>query len=315
MAGILDKKQRFIDTEITAEGRRQIAAGELSIKYASFTDGHTFYVSGANSAAESAQERLYFEATSRLQDQIIVETDGFTQRTGVFVANEYDADGNLSGSLTMVGGKVYTTASMVMSGSLVISASENIASSSHNFFTQQYILGTRDIFDLSLEKKFEISFSLSAESPIGQNEMQVAHVNDLTPMLFDGRFDDLMTFKYLPPTFRESAKSPTDTSTLLGNYPDLNEPAFENFDDLLDSLVNYESATITFDETSRENNIIGQIFEASWDGVEKPDVLNFGAFISDTALEGVAQVFFVGKFNRDGNGQLTFSNIFTLVFE
>ena len=76
MAGILDKKQRFIDTEITAEGRRQIAAGELSIKYASFTDGHTFYVSGANSAAESAQERLYFEATSRLQDQIIVETDG-----------------------------------------------------------------------------------------------------------------------------------------------------------------------------------------------------------------------------------------------
>ena len=31
MSGILDSKQRFVDTVITAEGRRQLASGEFKL--------------------------------------------------------------------------------------------------------------------------------------------------------------------------------------------------------------------------------------------------------------------------------------------
>ena len=43
MAGILDKKTRFIDYVITQEGKRQLASGKLRAEYASVTDMHTFY--------------------------------------------------------------------------------------------------------------------------------------------------------------------------------------------------------------------------------------------------------------------------------
>ena len=43
MAGILDKKTRFIDFVVTQEGKRQIASGELKAEYASVTDMHAFY--------------------------------------------------------------------------------------------------------------------------------------------------------------------------------------------------------------------------------------------------------------------------------
>ena len=43
MAGILDNKNRIMDTIITTSGRRQISSGRLRVEYASFTDGGTFY--------------------------------------------------------------------------------------------------------------------------------------------------------------------------------------------------------------------------------------------------------------------------------
>ena len=43
MAGILDKKTRFIDYVITQEGKRQLASGMLRATYASVNDMHTFY--------------------------------------------------------------------------------------------------------------------------------------------------------------------------------------------------------------------------------------------------------------------------------
>ena len=55
MAGILNAKHRVIDAIITQEGRRQVAAGDLQIKYVTFTDRHTFYESsGSNNVAADA---------------------------------------------------------------------------------------------------------------------------------------------------------------------------------------------------------------------------------------------------------------------
>ena len=75
MAGILDVKSRVMDTLVTAEGRRQIATGELRIHFASFTDRHMFYASGSNSVFEDPTSRIYFEAYSDDNDKIIIETD------------------------------------------------------------------------------------------------------------------------------------------------------------------------------------------------------------------------------------------------
>ena len=47
------------------EGRRQAAYGQLRIKFATFTDHHTFYQStGSHNVAIDASDRLFFEATN-----------------------------------------------------------------------------------------------------------------------------------------------------------------------------------------------------------------------------------------------------------
>ena len=75
MAGILDGKERILDTFITNEGRRQLAKGEIQIQFASFTDGHTFYQGSVTEGSENPDARIFLEAASRRQDQITFETD------------------------------------------------------------------------------------------------------------------------------------------------------------------------------------------------------------------------------------------------
>ena len=43
MAGILDNKERIIDSIVTLEGRRQVIGGKLKVEFASFSDRYTFY--------------------------------------------------------------------------------------------------------------------------------------------------------------------------------------------------------------------------------------------------------------------------------
>jgi len=75
MAGILDNKKRIMDTIVTQEGRRQLASGNFQIKYASFTDGSTFYEGDVNEGCTDATKRISFEAVNKYQDNIVFETD------------------------------------------------------------------------------------------------------------------------------------------------------------------------------------------------------------------------------------------------
>ena len=75
MAGILDKKSRIIDAVLTTEGRRQLGEGTLSVSYATFTDGEVFYVPSSEYGHEDPTARLYIEACSLPQDQIIFEAN------------------------------------------------------------------------------------------------------------------------------------------------------------------------------------------------------------------------------------------------
>ena len=76
MAGILNKKERMLDVIVTSEGKRQATQGQLKIAFASFTDMHTFYQgSGSFDVAETADTRLFFEATNRVQDVVVPELE------------------------------------------------------------------------------------------------------------------------------------------------------------------------------------------------------------------------------------------------
>jgi hypothetical protein len=72
--------------------------------------------------------------------------------------------------------------------------------------------------------------------------------------------------------------------------------------------------TIQFLETSRENNLFCQFFEAATDQIIKLDVIDFGDFPA-TETSGARHVFFIGKVFTDGYNITTFVNMFVLVFE
>ena len=102
MAGILNNKERIMDFLVTKEGRRQAASGQLMIRYATFTDHHTFYrASGSNGVAEDATDRIYFEATSRYQDVVVPELEpGTTSISRPFRTEDFSISGKTIASGT-----------------------------------------------------------------------------------------------------------------------------------------------------------------------------------------------------------------------
>ena len=73
MAGILNKKTRFIDLAITNEGKRQLAAGMLIPEYASATDMHTFYEKSEK--YDDVRKRLMFQVMEKPENKIVLEVD------------------------------------------------------------------------------------------------------------------------------------------------------------------------------------------------------------------------------------------------
>ena len=118
---------------------------------------------------------------------------------------------------------------------------------------------------------------------------------------------------YLPPV--NTSEDITGTKPLLGDYPNLGQESLLKFDDLLKELKGKEKETITFYETSLENNLIGQFFEIGQNSFKKLDVIDFGEFVTEDEEFPEKHVFFVGKVYPDSKDSYTFVNMFTLVFE
>ena len=64
MSGILNNKQRFVDTVITQEGRRQLASGEFKVEFATFSDLGAFYGKHPDSGSIDMSTQLQLEAPS-----------------------------------------------------------------------------------------------------------------------------------------------------------------------------------------------------------------------------------------------------------
>lgn len=329
MSGILDSKQRIMDTIVTLEGRRQIADGKLKIEYVSFTDGMAFYSADMVSGSTDASSRLYFEQSHLPQDQITFEADDSGKLKPFKNSQSIEVFGGkiISPTVTfgeITGGGTTKNYTIVSGGEFVSSASTLVSSSIQNF-QNLYLIGTNDALFLE-DENFEVSpkfqeFVINDYGPL-KPASYIKSLNKMPSIFEDKHFSNVINFKYLPPINKVSdknvdkSKAESTTSYQIGNYARLGlYDEYTNFDlekDLSKSEKAGYKKTFRFEPTSFKNMLVSQIFELSEDELRKLDVLEYGSY----KYEGVdKQVYFVGRVLVDDYGTNTFVKLFTLVFE
>jgi hypothetical protein len=339
--GILDSKTRILDTIITLQGRQQIASGKLKAEFYSFSDVGAFYVQDTSvSAALDGTKRLYLEANSLPQDGITFESDDSGKLVNFKASNILVRNGKIltevtsSSELSGTYGRVFTP----VQDNVFSSMSDELLSSSLDSYAKNYIIGSPDVFDEDANEFIlsngSISFTISNTSPIPPTETQTVNIDQVDGLFVDSKLSHLPNFQYLPPI---NKYRPGDTTvSLLGNYANLNQKRQLTFDDVENSVKNFVekgySSEIVFEETSKTNNVICQIFEMGNGEIVKLDVIDFGLFNTagqDITLKerirqqkdprknpiGSKHVFFVGKIFTDQYGVNKFITLFTLIFE
>lgn len=311
MAGILDNKSRMIDTIITQEGRRQIAAGDLRISFVSFTDADTFYEGDVLSGSSDPSDRIFLEASNMPHDQITFEADD----SGKLMPFR-------GAGLDVIDGKVLSGSSdrflEVVTGSQFASTADLLLDASVDNFKKLYAIRNDDVLfgadDEFLVDLTDVRFTITDTLPFKEGQLNRAKVDRIESLFQDRRLSHLPNFKYLPPVNRTTRATPGGTP--LGSYPPIGQRTTEyTYDDLVADLGARESRTIEFSHTSTPNNIFAQMFEKRQDGLRKLDVIDFGEVATDDPQFPTKHIFFVGKVYVDGFGAQTFVNIFTLVFE
>lgn len=335
MSGILDNKSRVLDTVITTEGRRQLSAGGIDIKYVTFTDGTAFYKADLVSGSQDATKRIYLEACQLPQDDITFQADD---------------DGNLqtfrnSDGIQVTGGRILTYSFSATSGSVITGSTQQVSTLVGDGFTQaaDALLGSSiDNFRkmrliATKDKIFEddgfglgpdqVTFSISNDRPISNPNQYMTHVSALDSIFSDPRFSHLPNFKYLPPVnkVRDASVDMSDPRVLKRHALATYQPwgrthvAGLSYKQVAEELRYYQNLgymqTISFDPTSRDNRLVGQFFEKNFNSLRKLDVIDFGTHQTGNPNAPVSQIFFVGKVEVDGKGTDTFIHLFTMVFE
>lgn len=316
MAGILNQKERILDTILTIEGRKQIAQGTLKAEFVSFTDGGTIYkLDTIVSGGPDVTDRIQLEATSLPQDTIAIEADDSGRLTGF----------PISGSARFVirSGQILSASSenetSPVTGSQFASLAGTLLSSSIDNFKKLYILQSPDPID-NKERQFLIGpkdkqFVITPSRPYGTASITSARVDHVESFFQDKRLSHLPNYQFLPPV--NKARLGENTRTALGEYVNLNQEPILTFDDVKTEVSGFEqqgfAETFRFTETSRQSNVFGQFFELSAGQMVKLDIIDFGAFIDEN--RSTKHVFFAGKVYEDGMGSNTFVNLFTIIFE
>jgi len=347
MSGILDNKSRVIDAILTFEGRRQMAAGNFSVKYATFSDKNLVYQSDLEEGHVDPTTKIYLESFNSPCDEIIFVADDSGNLTPFRQHSEFGHEtivGNITSSLSwnsFVGGKIQSRLQIYYShkdvsgsnfseeplyGANFASQIEGLLTSSIDNFSSLQSIGSID--PLFQDENFaisnnEIKFNIL---PSVENISMTSptSVNTIDSLFSDKRLRNLDNFKYLPPIKKTNSVDKTDINLLisknllLGNYPPWGPTEKLSFQDIMSELSNYEdnSSVLSFDPTSKDNDIIAQFFEITNNAARKLDVIDYGQ-ISDNlsnSLSSQYHVFFIGKVVVDATGADCFINLFTLLF-
>ena len=309
MAGILDKKTRFMDTILTDQGRHELAKNELTFSFVSFSDLSTFYESSVvdPKVSEDSTDRIMLEAFSRPQDLIVPEFDN--DQSLFFPAGDFNIT---AGELVSVSG----SRGVLKGEALVISSSLAIGNTLESF-KEQKPLRTRNVIGRTSDFKLSSNsreFVVSEAGPISYNKQRTKRLSNVESLWQDKKLTHVDNFKFLPPVNK-------GTTRKLAEYTRLEQPEPLTFSDLQDSLgVNSKFtptyvADIDFEKTSIDNNLICQVWEVSSSSLTKLRVIDFGEFEDSDPFSPGKHVFFVGKLKGDDSGQNTFLNMFTVVFD
>jgi hypothetical protein len=304
MAGILNNKERILDSIITLEGRRQIVGGKLKIEFASFSDKFTFYEADVVSGSSDASERVFFEAVSLPQDQVTFEADD-SGRLLSFEGRNFTK---------VVNGKPVVSGSFLIDKTQFASTAESLLNGSFNNFCGLRPIGSKEFF--RDDKNFlinpnNIRFKITDERPLRSSDIQSISLDKAESFFQDKRLSHIKNFKFLPPKNKPTPIDPE--GSIIGEFRPLSQPEIMSIDELLEGLKIKDFEIIYFSETSRFNNIFCQFFEITGNDIKKLDVIDFGSFPSENGEN--FHVFFVGKIYVDQLGRSTFINLFTLIFE
>jgi len=337
--GFLDSRTRILDTIITLQGRGQIAAGKLKAEFYSFTDQGAFYTQDTSvSAALDGTRRIYLEASSLPQDMITFESDDSGKLVNFRSSNVLVRNGQILEISSALEGSGSARTYSPVQDTVFASMTDQLLSSSLDAFTNNYILGSPDVFDENRDSFLvgnpNLSFAISNNSPIASSEQQTANIEHVDGLFVDSKLSHLPNFQYLPPI--NKFRPGDSTVSLLGNYPNLNQRRQLTFADVEryveDAKNKGYSTEVVFEETSKNNNLVCQMFEIGDNEIVKLDIIDFGLFNlsgQDISLsEKLRQnkdprkaptlskhVFFVGKIFTDSNKVNKFINLFTIIFE
>lgn len=322
--GILNNKERVLDTILTNEGRKQIARSSLKATYYSFTDMGASYlmdtvVSGAAKTPSGLDfnetYRLCFEAASLPQDTIVYETDDSGKLFTGMVPS-------LSGTTVLAGNVYVISASIpneVTDFATFASLADGIISSSLDSFVNQMIISSPDPLDDS-DRQFiigprETTMVITDNRPIPDKAFQEGNIDHIESFFFDKRMSHVPNFQFLPPINQKQFVN--ESATPIGNYANIKQEAILSFDQLNNELSKLDSMgfkqSVNFVESSNFNNIVCQFFELDNTNIGKLDVIDFGTFEIEDGT--VKHIFFCGKVFTDNSGLNTYVNMFTLVFD
>jgi hypothetical protein len=314
MAGILDNKKRVMDTIVTQEGKRQLASGQFQIKYASFTDGSTFYEGDVVSGSSDATRRISFEATNRYQDSIVFETDD----SGNMLSFQGNGVGMTPEGSVMMSGDGTSAPSVVITSEAFSSAVSSLTDASLDSFYDLNIIASNDS---NLIKKSHGSEGFYIKN-IGKNHFTITDGTSFTggkstgtleessAFILDEKLAHIDNFQFLPP-INHNDKSRN------GSYINYNDtPTGSRMSDkkLFKEIRKSEYLSLSLKNISRSNNSLIQIFETSEKDakITKLDTIDYG----NIKIRGKSYyVVFVGKVFVDKYNQPTFINMFTLLME
>lgn len=315
--GILDPKERVLDTILTEEGRSQLATGEIKFRYATFTDLHTFYEGDTSGVATPASDRIMLEAHSRYSDRIvpIADDDGNTLQF------QY-GDLKFFGTSVLSG----TSAENQLSGDSLTQALLAYMTGSIDNFKLNYVIGEYDELDdqidFSIGTGRDIEFAayerkkfrnLGGAQALGMYRYGYSVKVKNQPSLFeDPDLKDFLNYAYLPPLDASGVSleaSSRASFVRLGDAFGMRKRSIEK-----SQFVDLDIASV-----SKGPDLLLQFFEKSYDGDDsyaKLSMVDLGEIETiDETGSRIVHRYLVGKVFTDKLGRDTFVNIFTLDLE
>ena len=322
MAGLLDSKKRFVDTVITAEGRRQLAAGGFQVRFVTFTDKDVFYGKDTASGSIDQSELIQLEAPSMLPNDVItLESNLFGNVIADVVSGVSSSNGQ---PLSVLDGRLvqFTSASKnVITGSEYQSLMKEILNSSLTNFKSLETIATLDPF--LDDQNFRISantidFEIRNDNVNSFCSLPDAEIDrDAESIDQDRHLSHLNNYMYLPP--RNKPRSRKDTvGKLLALYPNNSQADIKSLEDYENEVMFLPRRDIEFNNTSLENNLVCQLYDTSGDFISPLKAIDFGEFATGDPERPTKRVYFVGKLfspATNNNKTAVYVNMFTLEFD